>query len=193
MGQLYNLSEEEKIQAFIRCAKQYLQLMDGLEKEVIQDIRDIAYPLTVTLAELYAAISVVQSVERTEGVEENIISALEPSECEFDWTEIWRALYHRLQAIFDKYDCYWEYFDPFDAQSSVTTLLSDDLANIYCDIKEVLNELESAKRMGLCPRIGVQYLELFQIHWGQHLVDALRVLHRLAYPIAEETDEIDTS
>jgi Domain of unknown function (DUF5063) len=76
---------------------------------------------------------------------------------------------------------YRKVFDPFASDDgSVTTTLSDDLADIYCDLQEGL--LHMPTNSDVVPRSTIwQWKFNMQIHWGRHAVSALNALHDLAF------------
>jgi hypothetical protein len=72
-------------------------------------------------------------------------------------------------------EIYWEVFDPYDFASiaSVAGSLTDDLLDVYRDLRRGLLSYEAG-------RVGAAVWEwrfLFEHHWGEHAVDALRALH----------------
>ena len=70
---------------------------------------------------------------------------------------------------------YWEVFNPYIDENPVCSDLIDDLTDIAIDLKKGMKEYESG-------RYGNAIFEwklLFNNHWGQHIVDALRALHTL--------------
>lgn len=76
-----------------------------------------------------------------------------------------------------KYNCYWELFDPYHPDKPLTGSLSDDLANIYTELKTGVqlfkdNEVNEALWHW---KFG------FDSHWGFHTVDALRALHYVIF------------
>lgn len=77
---------------------------------------------------------------------------------------------------------YWEYFDPRDATSALSTTVSNDIAEILGDVGPIADLAASmpaiTDEVALAPLC--ECVEAFAIHWGAHLVDVLRVLHRLA-------------
>lgn len=80
-----------------------------------------------------------------------------------------------LTAKIGKYDRYQEIFDPVAENEAVTGTLSDDLADIYKDLKGPLlsfNQGHEADALW-------QWKFNLKTHCGNHLVDALRVIHRL--------------
>jgi hypothetical protein len=83
-------------------------------------------------------------------------------------------IYSRLHDGLGKNDSYWMEFDVAQDGQVMTGSLADDLTDIYCDLKSGLNILEEE------PGLAVDnWRSSFQIHWGQHLVDASRHLYEL--------------
>ena len=91
----------------------------------------------------------------------------------------WKILFDDLKDYFGKYDFYLETFDPTNLkeEGTVGSSLSDDLADIHRDIK---NGLAMMGKIEL-NEIVWHWKFNFNIHWGDHLTDALRVIHRLVF------------
>lgn len=75
----------------------------------------------------------------------------------------------------DAVDFYYEVFDPFIRDELVVGSLSDDLGDIYEDLREGIDLLDSGHA---CDAIW-HWRFHYDNHWGDHAVDALRALHRL--------------
>jgi hypothetical protein len=76
---------------------------------------------------------------------------------------------------FEKFEVYWEVFDPGVDAAPVAGALSDDLLDIYRDVHRGLKLWES------CAPIAAAIWEWrfhFDAHWGEHAMNALRALHR---------------
>ena len=76
-----------------------------------------------------------------------------------------------------------EIFDPTDEKENEPTQgwLVDDVADIYADLKEELYKIE---QIGTDEAIedGLWQLKFgFTTHWGNHCVNAIRVLHYIYY------------
>jgi hypothetical protein len=78
-------------------------------------------------------------------------------------------------AGFDKLEYYWEVFDPYVDEAPVAGSLSDDLLDVYFDVRRGLDLWRSK-----APRTAAiwEWRFHFDAHWGDHAVDALRALHR---------------
>jgi hypothetical protein len=75
---------------------------------------------------------------------------------------------------FEEFETYWEVFDPYKLAEPVAGSLSDDLLDVYRDIRRGLTYWES----GHDARAIWEWRFSFESHWGDHGVDALRALHR---------------
>lgn len=176
------------LQTFVQVAKRYMQLIDEFEPG---NLHETAHLLTVVLAELYASASKLLEKVRSKDSEKVWTEKELMSEEELGTVGIpletkvalYRQLFDRLRDIFGRYDCYWEYFDPYNEQETCTASLADDLSDIYIDVKELVYKLEKFDQTGKQAKLDTldgQDWDIFQINWGAHLVDALRALHRLA-------------
>jgi hypothetical protein len=89
--------------------------------------------------------------------------------------EHWLEVFNRLQGVLGKDDVYWT-VDPFgpEEQEELVGSLADDLADIYRDVKE---GLELAAMGASEHEVLWQWRFNFWVHWGVHLVDALRISH----------------
>lgn len=76
-----------------------------------------------------------------------------------------------------EYDLYWEVFDPYHLEEPVAQTLGDDLSDIYCNVKEGLLYMQRGSTADIQEAVWGWRESFFQ-HWGEHLVDALRVIHR---------------
>jgi hypothetical protein len=96
-----------------------------------------------------------------------------------------------LEKKFKRYNRYNEIYDNynFDNIDPVQGSLSDDLADIYRDIKPGLRNwnLSSAK---LRRDIVFSWKLDFEIHWGEHLTSVLRALYCLLYNHLEDEDDM---
>lgn len=70
---------------------------------------------------------------------------------------------------------YWQVFNPYIDEDPVCSDLIDDLTDIATDLRKGMKEYESGRYEGAI----FEWKFLFNNHWGQHIVDALRALHTL--------------
>ena len=77
------------------------------------------------------------------------------------------------QILFDEYDHYWKVFNRYHLEEPVGASLSDDILDIYKDVKNGIILYEKNKYSEAI----WEWKFNFEIHWGNHAVDAIRVLH----------------
>jgi hypothetical protein len=77
------------------------------------------------------------------------------------------------QINFGEYDFYWEVFNPYELEAPVGASLSDDILDIYKDVKKGILLYEKNKHIEAI----WEWKFGFEIHWGSHAVDAIRALH----------------
>lgn len=83
-------------------------------------------------------------------------------------------LFTHLRELLGHKDAYWMEFDAADDGQSKSGSLADDLTDIYCELKHGLKVMDGK------PSAAVDLLRRgFQVHWGQHLLDAERHLYHL--------------
>jgi hypothetical protein len=87
--------------------------------------------------------------------------------------EEWKAIRERFSNL--PVNGYWIVFDPTQAKENDTVfaLLSDDLADIYQDIKYGLLLFHA----GHIEEAIWQWKFNFKIHWGRHLLNAQKVIY----------------
>lgn len=81
------------------------------------------------------------------------------------------------QINFAQYDNYWEVFNPYHFEEPLVASLSDDILDIYKDVKEgiVLYEQNQSIEAIWQWKFGLE------IHWGNHALDAIRALHSVYF------------
>jgi len=73
---------------------------------------------------------------------------------------------------------YWEVFDPYVEEPPVKGSLSDDLLDVYRDVRRGLLLWDHN-----APQAAIwEWRFSFGVHWGNHAIDALRALHRAYNP-----------
>jgi hypothetical protein len=89
--------------------------------------------------------------------------------------EQWKEAFDGLQEILGARDLYWTVV-PFgeDKRDELAGSLADDLADIYRDVKEGLELAASGASEN---EVLWQWRFNFWAHWGEHAVEALRIIH----------------
>jgi hypothetical protein len=89
---------------------------------------------------------------------------------------------------FGELDAYVTVFDPYVEDAPVTGLLSDDLLDVYRDLRRGLQLYDAG-------HIEVAVWEWkfhFDHHWGNHAVDALRALQRVCLRLSDPAPAPDS-
>jgi len=77
------------------------------------------------------------------------------------------------------YNRYWEVANPYEFADPVSMTLGEDLADIYCNLKDGLVIFHGGDSASV-KQAAVHWKMLF-FHWGEHIVDALRAIQRTPY------------
>jgi Domain of unknown function (DUF5063) len=77
-------------------------------------------------------------------------------------------------AGFGDFEFYAQVFDPYAEGAPVTGSLSDDLLDVYFDVRRGLDLWDRDERAAAIWESRFH----FDTHWGAHAIDALRALHR---------------
>lgn len=95
------------------------------------------------------------------------------------------------EMLADK-DCYLDVFvaDMKYSDTPVTKTISEDLADIYQDIKNFVSLFKLGINETMHDAI-IECNEHFRDYWGQTLVNTLRALHEVRYNTAPETENED--
>lgn len=145
--------ERGEVMEFVELAKKYCNLVESLaSSNVLDELTNIAS----SLSELYS-------------------KALKLPQVESDSIDIPEVTVSRPKISFDKYECYWEIFEPYKLEKATCSNLSDDILDIYQDIKKGLLLYEGNEKG---EAIWHWHFH-FYTHWGNHIVDALRALHSI--------------
>lgn len=83
----------------------------------------------------------------------------------------WKIVRERFSNL--KFDGYWKVFDSFEKSEPVYCLLSDDISDIYSDVKEGLTHYEK----GFFAEATWHWRFTFSTHWGRHLIGAQYAIH----------------
>ncbi|MBP6003642.1 MAG: DUF5063 domain-containing protein [Pyrinomonadaceae bacterium] len=149
--------DEQDIQKFVEIAKQFCTWIEGSPDDAELEIAAIQR----LLADLHAAVVRLEDLECGDVMEDEVS------------TEYWKLVRERFINL--PFDGYWDIFDPLDLEPEppVFNLLSDDLADIYGDVKEGLLLYEK----GFVVEAVWQWRFTFSTHWGHHLTGAQRAVH----------------
>ena len=91
--------------------------------------------------------------------------------------EEWDQLYRALKEKLGDWNLYWQVFDPTKDNEAIHGTLADDLAGIYCDLKDGIRLVE--QRQAPAEDIIDGWRNGFDTHWGRHAINALKTIHVL--------------
>lgn len=166
----YNAIQDEAVSHFAKSAQEFCSL---LEKSASVSDREFVQQAAYLLATLYAA---GLSLPTLDNEPEEQQASIEDTSFEHT-SEIERQTGQKL----GKHNLYWEFFDPYDQSSPLTNTLSDDLSDIYRNIKPGLIAYQKGTARSVSAAVW-EWKFHFIIHWSDHAVDALRAIHRIVSP-----------
>ncbi len=150
----------EKLSDMARIAEAFCGLIDNYNK---QDNGTWLEELYALLPRLHSAVTALNAFGTSQLPMPNV-----DLDERFD-------LYSRLRQALGERDSYWLEFDASPDQLHMSGSLADDLTDIYFDLHHGLELLDEA-----WPQRAAQVWQCsYQMHWGQHLVDAERHLYAL--------------
>lgn len=163
--------ESHVIAAYERFTELARRYCNAIEDETLKG-REALEAFRILLSDLYASAAVLPDVQPGDPSDRFISDAT--------FTRLCRRLGARLPV-----DTYWSPHRLCTAhpEEAVAGSLTDDLADIWRDLKSGLMGLVSA---GYSTRAYIWWDWRFQmeIHWGRHATDALRVMHEALQDIA---------
>ena len=147
------------MEKFVKIAKEYVSWVEDKNRKSSDDIQYVHD----MLLSLYATAFTLKYHPETAELEEPRISHEE-------WKSIMQSFSHL------PFDYYQEVFDPLDFSDSdpVTASLSDDLADIYRDLKPAVLAYDKGKVREAEDDIKRN----FEIHWSEHAISALKAIRQ---------------
>ena len=167
---------------FVTVAVQYCAFLENFEEITETELTD---KLTKLLPLLYLKASLVPETD-TVNDEEPEITVTE---------DIYNFITSKLYNVYVNNDTYLEVFlqDMKYSETPISASISEDLADIYQDIKNFITIFERGITENMNDALYV-CMENFKAYWGQKLVNVLRALHSLKYstePDALENEDLE--
>ena len=153
------------VEQFVELVREYLALIDGLPG---LSAREFLLQCAILLPQLY---SLSQQLPDIDLPEDEPLEAQEPA------IEPPMA---NIMNLLGKHDVYSEVFDPLSQEDAIKSTRSDDLSDIYTDLKRSLLEYDTTEEPNQLRAVW-EWKFSMKIHWGHHLVAALRPIHSLAH------------
>lgn len=145
----------DAINAFIQSAENSCSTIDNFESN--QD-DNMLKTLLISLIELYSKALHIPEVE-PENTQVSDIKVFVP------------------KINLRQHDHYWEVFNPYTLDEPIRASLTDDILDIYRDVKEGLTLYEKKQHL----EAVWKWKFSFEVHWGSHAVDAIRALHSVNF------------
>jgi hypothetical protein len=153
------------VEQFVEVIRKYLALIDGLPGPTA---REFLSECAILLPQIYAFSQQLPDVVLMDD------DALVAEEHKIE------SPMGRIMNLLGKYDVYSEVFDPVFDEEAIKTTLSDDLSDIYIDLKRTLSNYDSGDPRSR--RIAIWNWKFhMKIHWGHHLVCAMCPIHSLVH------------
>lgn len=162
-----------KAESFIKNAQDFCLLVEGNDDVSFEDFFK---KLSYSLVGLYLVAFSLPDVEPDDDNETPDYTNAK------NINDIRRSIEISLAKKLQDHDKYYEVFDPRfpRKEDPIECDLSADIADIYSDVKTALENYHQQTGGSINNSIW-DWKDDFQHHWGNHLVDALRVIHGLLY------------
>jgi len=145
-----------------RAAREYCSLIESIDE---MEQQEWFQQLAILLPRLHAAIV---GLGHPEAMERHVPAP--------DFEDRFE-LFSRLHVTLGERDAYWMEFDIAQDGQTMSGSLADDLTDIYFDLRDGLHTLERDPRDS--QRAVTDWQTGYEVHWGQHLLDAERHLYAL--------------
>lgn len=180
MGGDYRHVDHPALAEFARLAEEFCAIVDRRGELSRAEFLRLVHAV---LPRLYAAALALPSTDVLMDAPERKPLPAQP-ETEPDWWRpdrdraLWSTVYKDLNVLIGDLDHYREVLDPYDPpeEKPIVGSLADDIADIHCDLRDGLRKW----RRGETGEAFWAWRGVFEIHWGEHAVGALRALHFLA-------------
>lgn len=168
----------EPIDEFVETARQFCHLVENHENEPLgRFIRKLQQLLPLLY---YQAVKLPDAGSRIDYSYEREITH-----------DQWQSLFERLVQHLGTHDQYWLVHDidliADDVPEAVLSSLSDDLTDIWRDLKNSLLHWEVADEP-LRRELIWQWRFHFDSHWSDHVIDAMRAINRMCQDIENNED-----
>lgn len=153
----------DDITCFVKYARQFCSLVEDSNK---YELTDFAGKSLEVLSGLYnSAIRLPFPDSRSDNLPPKLVT-----------TEQKAKICSEIMKKFGDYSFYQE-VDPYGKDEKVGgTILGDDFADIYADIKNSLVLFDKGGQENITDAIW-QWKHDFMSHWGYHLINALKAIH----------------
>lgn len=167
----------EAVLEFFSTAQKYCHFIENVHGMSLESIRKFlirALPLLYLRAQTLPEID-----EEHTGMNEKFVTE-----------EQWQDVFNDLREVFGEKDEYWKTEDNLINPDMVRASLSDNLADIYQDMKDFVIFYQKPFLEAKITSVW-DIKRLFRKHWGFRVADALRILHYQEFGSEIEPDYTD--
>ncbi|MFC2089272.1 DUF5063 domain-containing protein [Bacteroidota bacterium] len=168
----------EEVIAFVRLANEYCIWLEALEDDGMTFIRNAVR----NLSNVYASVVKIGDVE----------PLMESGNEKYVTEQMWSGIFQKVSLMLGQHNSYLRIAesDEYDRSDLVTHTISEDLADIYQDLKDFTHQY----------RIGIEeimndavweVLDNFDNYWSEKLLQALLALNKLLVKKINPQDEND--
>jgi hypothetical protein len=147
--------ELEEVEKFLGSAISYCELVENYKSN---NENNKLNQLLISVSSLYAEAMSLPEVEPKND---------EVSDLNFDLPDV----------NLEKYEKYWVVFEPYTLEEPIRESLTDDIIDIYKDIKEGALLYQRGEQLEAI----WHWKYNFEIHWGRHALNAMRALHSINF------------
>jgi Domain of unknown function (DUF5063) len=167
---------KDQIAAFLAEARRYCVVMEG---DAPDNSWAFAQECLIRVLRLYERVLLLPNLEPATTHALDLI-------CH----ETWQAQRERISTKLSR-DYYWDVFEPFDPEKPEPTVgsISDDLADIWRDIKAGLAAIDSGKTTSISDAVW-HWRFSFETHWAQHAAGAIVALTALCFGQFSDTNRL---
>lgn len=174
-----NIVFSKNVVEFVTVGVQYCSFLETFEERTSFELSD---KLTKLLPLLYLKATMLPPIE----LEYDIYPEVTVTEEDYNY------IVSRLYNCLKNNDGYLEVFleDMKYSDTPISASISEDLADIYQDIKNFISIYEQGIEENMSEALYLSE-ENFKLYWGQKLVNVIRALHALRYSMdaSDEDDE----
>ena len=165
---------DEQLVAFLADARRYCVAM---ETDIPDNSREFAQQCLILVLRLYERVLLLPNLEPETADGLDLIGH-----------EAWQAQRKRIAQKLSR-DSYWCVFEPFEPEKpeSIVASISDDLADIWRDLKAGLTEIDSGKATSISDAVW-HWRFSFEAHWAQHAAGAIFALTALCFGQFDDTN-----
>lgn len=156
-------SPEGRFPELVATARTYCALIDQVDRLAPEQLIE---SIALLLPRLHATVRSLPK-SRTDGPLQPLVNL----ETRF-------ALFRRIRDRLGERDPYWMEYDHAVAGQAQSGSLADDLTDIYFDLRRGLQRLDEGSPSAYHRAVS-EWCRSYELHWGEHLVDAERHLFHL--------------